>query len=464
MRVERVLRLAIGIIVARPENYDTIGHLHEEIWLPHELAKWDGTKEFNADEVPWTADPKERQITGWGKAARVVPGAIKHLSKYRQGTIVLFINCFACILALLILKNGKSEQIRNDIRKLKKNCQSNLHIFLSITGSMNAEIWAESLNLFKNATARVRGCHNSNGTDWKNAIVLNIDNCSSHLESKIAEKYSTDYGIHLRCLTRNASHIQQPVDQNIGKIFKIIFKKLLLDMMFKLDNLANLGRAPKVDTKKWRELVIRLMDQSLIEINSPYYAYLFMCAWINYGLYLCLLGTQDGEESSLHQSTLLSYMRSHNEADKKATKNKHMKEMLAKVLIRKRAPGKFRIKRPTHAINIKYSMAEANRNSRVPQKQNSKRFESLQLQLCNVNDSHIRPITEFFEQDISDSILEFPKQPQYIRAYDAICLQSIYSEHCKDVNKQRELCTVHLGIPFINEQGKLISMPLSSNI
>ncbi len=463
LKIERALRRAIGIILPRPANYDRIGDQHEEIWADEVEEMWDGEREFNIDEIPWKADQKAKQITPRGKIARLVPGPLgQHISKYRQGTIVLYINCFGIILALLILKKGTSEQIKKQIHKLKKNCHSRLHVFVSETGSMNKEIWGESLNLFKNATARIRGCQNSNGRDWKKAVALNIDNFVVHLNAKVAEEYANLYGIYIRCLARNASHLQQPVDQNIGKIFKNLFKNFLTNLVFTMENLCNLNQGVNINLKKWREIVIRFMDQSLDEMSKPYYEYLFLCAWINYGLYNCLDGIQDGDVSSLHQSTLLSYERCYQERERIERRERHTQEMLAKVLIPKRRPGKFSIKRPAHHISIQYSMVEANRNSYVPAKKRNKAFDALQIGLCSINNSEVQELRDIIQQDMSDPTLKIPENPQYIRTYDVICLQSIYAEHCTDIKKQQELCTVHLQIPFVNKTGKLISMPLSS--
>ncbi|MCP5008025.1 MAG: hypothetical protein GY941_29435 [Planctomycetes bacterium] len=464
MNIERALRRAIGIIMQKPANYDQIGDIHEEIWDTDVDEIWDGEREFNLDEVPWLVVQKEKQITERGEIARLAPGPLKqHISKYRQGTIVLFVNCFGIILVLLIIKKGKSEQVTKQVQKLKKNCCSRLHVFLSESGSMTQEIWPKAMNLFKNATSQLRECRRRNGTDWKKTVVLNIDNFIVHLNKAIAEEYANNYGIYIRCLARNGSHLQQPVDQNIGKIFKNLFKRFLLEIQFTLDNLDNLGLPVQVKTRKWRELVIRLMDQTLKEMSKPYYDYLFLCAWINYGIYIDLKGTQDGEESSLHQSTLTAYQRCHTEKERIARRERHTNEMLSKVVLRKRKRGNFSIKRPPHLINIQYSIEEANRNSYVPRKKTYKEFQDIQIGLQNINKSEVQELHSIFKQDLSDPNLKIPTQPQYVRAYDVICLQSIYAEQCiNDVKKQKELCTKHLQIPFVNQNGQLISMPLSS--
>ena len=68
-------------------------------------------------------------------------------------------------------------------------------------------------------TRRQRGC-DAFGGGAKSSIMLYSDNCRSHSSEKQIKLLSKRGRIEVRALTPNASHVQQPVDQNVGLTMK----------------------------------------------------------------------------------------------------------------------------------------------------------------------------------------------------------------------------------------------------
>ena len=252
LKFERNFRRSINVIVPRPDNYSDE---HEEIWDDDVMEIWDATREFNIDEVPLQLELRAKQIMGLKERASVVlKGIWKFLGKYRQGTLVIVTNYVGVLFIVIIYKGGPGVT-----KKLVETMQGTLggHVFwvCSESGSMTASIWKQTMNWFQNYTKKLRGCVQINGMDWKKSVVLNVDNYGVHLNDDVAHDYATAYGIFIRCLLRNASQHQQPVDQHVGVLVKKMIKKNLEDWLLSLSDYESYGMTLQYDVHKWRSLI-----------------------------------------------------------------------------------------------------------------------------------------------------------------------------------------------------------------
>ena len=64
-------------------------------------------------------------------------------------------------------------------------------------------------------TKHIRGC-SIFGNNPTNTIILYSDNCSSHCNELQINRLKRRDKIHCRPLIPNCTHVQQPVDQNVG--------------------------------------------------------------------------------------------------------------------------------------------------------------------------------------------------------------------------------------------------------
>lgn len=175
LQTEREFRRAIGVILQRPDQYD---RFHEEIWEDGVVEKWDGERELNLDEVPFSLDMNStKQLVGPDERPSVVRSkAIKYTGKYRQGTIVLVSNFKEIVLAMVIFAKG-GKRVAKMLQDFAGAVSGNtVYWECSESGNMTNWIWRKTLNYLKNKTHDIRGCSNMEGLDWTKAIVLNVDN------------------------------------------------------------------------------------------------------------------------------------------------------------------------------------------------------------------------------------------------------------------------------------------------
>eukprot|EP01083_Nonionella_stella_P020894 57963_1 len=134
------------------------------------------------------------------------------------------------------------------------------------------------------------------GRNPKQNVILYSDNCSSHSTEQAKRTYARIWKVHERPLTANATHVQQPIDQHIGKYLQ----EKMQDYYWKfgerlLDDVDN-GLRPKgkkVGSKELRALTCQWADQAFTQ--SKNHPNLFKHSWINFGLYLPLSGEKDND-------------------------------------------------------------------------------------------------------------------------------------------------------------------------
>ena len=236
---ERKFRELVGVIIQRPENYCDY---YKEIWPPGVQKIWDAKREYNLDEVPFNITLTGKQIVAADERRSLTRRNIKqYKGKYRNGTLVIISNCIGILLIVVIFPAGGSGVKRKLKQFMEGSIDSKVWWTCTESGNMTRSTWSETMNLFKNKTRIQRGCKDLSGRNGDKAVILDLDNYQVHLEKKLAMEYAIKYGIYIRCLLRNASQVQQPVDQHIGQTVKKYIKQELVKWWIEVDQIAEFG-------------------------------------------------------------------------------------------------------------------------------------------------------------------------------------------------------------------------------
>ncbi len=449
---EREFRRRCEVIVQKPADYDDS---HEEIWNlldvnGNEITEiWDAAREFNLDEVPFIMDIRTKQIVAIGERASVFKNKYKY-GKYRQGTLVVVSN-FKKILFLMIIFNKGEKGVRKILNtQMHGTFSSKVHWQCSASGSMTKYIWKKTMNIFKNRTRILRRVTKFDGSDWTQAVILNVDNFGVHLETKTAEKFAKS-GIFIRCLLRNASHIQQPVDQHLGILLKNIIKERFELWMMNNDELRTFGVELGIDMPKWRQFIARFTDEAVTELHKPKYKHVFAASWINYGIYLLLNNSEDGDISTLHVA---------NKHETQEMRNTRTEELIKKVTIQKRENG-TNPRILTQPQNINYCIESANTNSLVATRRCDKKLNMLKLDLRALYQEELNIYLQMFHKDLTNRKNKLPMSTQLIGPYDVIILEKFYTKyHEYPTAAIRRLYLNELGLPLRDERGAVIEKPI----
>ncbi len=174
---------------------------------------------YNADEIPLILAKKSpKQVTIKGEMTSVKSPPIVGHNKYRDCTLVPFINMDKIIFVGVVLKGGPSIT-KNAVPKFNKQYGKYLHVFCNEKGYVTNYIWTELIKRFIIKTRKVRGT-DAFGLSAKNPIILYSDNCLVHSTDEQKKKYVQRHKIHERSLLQNCTHLQQPVDQHVGKFLQ----------------------------------------------------------------------------------------------------------------------------------------------------------------------------------------------------------------------------------------------------
>ncbi len=447
---ERKFRREIGVIVQRPEDYDDF---HEEIWEEGLTEVWDAKREFNLDEVPFMLDINTKQILSDNERACVLKKPLRYQGKYRQGTLVLITNFERIFLIVVVYARGGKGVAKKLEKQMEGTKTQKVMWFCTQSGSVTARVWGKIMNVFKNLTKVLRGCEKQTATDWRKAIVLNVDNYGVHLEKKLAQKWASLYGIFLRCLLRNASHIQQPIDQHIGETVKKIIKGKLEKWIGSANRYNSYGVEVALSKQKWRQVLARFVLEASREIEADANKHMLALSWQNYGLYLPLNGSLDKEISTLHKDSL--------KVRSPAWKENRRKELIKLVTISTRKQG-F-ICREYEALHPIYSIEEADRNSRVSTVKKTPQRYHLENDLRESNQRALNKFATDFSRDLTDLRNEFPDLSQVITPYDVMTLKTLFEKHGQS-ELIKSILLEKLNIPLRNEAGKIICMPRRSSI
>jgi len=262
---ERPFLKSIGVIRKRPDDYDPI--THREVWHTQHW-KVDGKMVINFDEVPYSIDYENKQLVAKGERISLTKNAFARLKKYREGTIGIFMTPFEVLAVVIIFRKQGGPTCRERLRKLEGTDTSNVFITGSHKGSMDRHIWPHALKALADVTKKRRGVSKLNNKDWKYGVALYVDCYAVHMNRQLAEDMARDYGIFIRPLLRNASHLMQPVDRNVGKAFKQRYRFLLMRYNYQFLHLLTLNlESFEVSLPKYHEICTGAIHQVFLEVR-----------------------------------------------------------------------------------------------------------------------------------------------------------------------------------------------------
>ncbi len=282
--------------------------------------------------------------------------------------------------------------------------------------------------------------------------MLNVDNYSVHLDEKVAEEHANLYGIFVRCLLRNASHIQQPIDQHVGIFVKNNIKRKIESWIAECNTFNQLGSELKYDKQKWRSLIARFVSDAIQEIQQNQNKDVLTSSWCNYGLFLMTDGSEDGNITNLHRDSVWRPER---------WKNGRAQDLIDKVTIKTRAGAT--IFREHVALHVTYSMQEANSNSK-PVIKPSKRVLRNHIQR-DVQKKNILEVQEFhkkFQRDLTNVANELPVM-DIVTPFHVMTLKTMYIKYGR-ADMMQDLFVNQLGLPWRDDNGALMRLPRESKV
>ncbi len=155
--VERIKRKKLNIIISKPVGYDQNPTRWNVIWPEGVEEIWDGEREINEDEIPFSFDIKNKQIIRFTENSRLVKNKISYIGKYRQGTIAMVMNFKRILFIIIIFKRG-GIGVTQKLRHIKGNAHYPVYLFCTESGNMTAPVWIQTMVLLQNATKNMRGC------------------------------------------------------------------------------------------------------------------------------------------------------------------------------------------------------------------------------------------------------------------------------------------------------------------
>ena len=257
----------VQILRKRPMNYSAQYQFNWDS-VPAQEHRMDKRLLVNIDEVPLSLHFEKYQYVVKGERVAICKQNLKPLSKYRKGTLVVFQNTQEILLVILIFtKQGGPVQARN-LRKIAGSVGGRVIIAGTKSGSISKCIWRMGIEALALLTQKERGCEGAAGTDWKQALALYMDNCSTHLDQEIGEWAWRTFGIGMRPFLKNSSHLMQPVDRNVGQLLKIKMKTLLEKSGNDFQRLCYfMGRQRmKCPESKWHQLAVRAAEDAISQV------------------------------------------------------------------------------------------------------------------------------------------------------------------------------------------------------
>ncbi len=250
----------------------------------------DGKLVVNFDEIPFSIKYGQNQYVRQGERIALDKATMHRLKKYREGTIGMFLAPGEVLLIIIIYRKAAGSKVRSRLERLNTSGTANIFVCGTKSGSMTSEVWPLAIEMLAKVTRERRGVVELCGTreprseddspsgadasrdtddekedetppgydDWQYGLALYVDSYRVHLERSVALSARDRFGIYIRPLLRNASHLQQPVDRNVGKMYKDLYRRILLNMNGEWLNLLLLGLADRnVDIAKWEQLCTR---------------------------------------------------------------------------------------------------------------------------------------------------------------------------------------------------------------
>lgn len=156
MKKEREFWEQIGIIIKKPYYYTRA--LFEELWLDSdEDVKIDGARLFNVDELPWIIDIEHGNVSARDEETSLNCTALRELSKYRKGTIVLVTNCFMILFIMVIfrIESGGALVLEFMNGMWSGNLGTRMVWTATESGSLTASAWELLMRTFASMTKTV---------------------------------------------------------------------------------------------------------------------------------------------------------------------------------------------------------------------------------------------------------------------------------------------------------------------
>lgn len=460
LAIERNFLRSIGIIVKKPHNYNS-NPPHEEIWKRDETEKINSRYVFNLDEVPWVIDFLSDQVTKKSERTNILSQQLKQISKYRNGTLVVCMNAEEILFVMVIFKVKDGKDVRKDIARWIGRYGTRIIYTVTKSGSLTQDAWAVALKAFQNLTKKYRRCRHMNGEDYEQPVALYVDNYSVHLNEELGHEYARKYGIFLRYLIKNASHIQQPVDQHIGYNLKRRVVTRIEAMVVHMDRMLALGQTEPIGLKKWREVICGIVVEEVQKMNDDDDTrMLYLNAWVNMGLFsLPLDGSLDDKKETLRRNNKKKKRRSQRLRDYKALKKKCFIPLRANSgQYQRRRLDLDRIKE----ISENYSVSLASVHADANDSHNDERAQMIQMDLEEKYKRNIEKWRISIKQDLSDWRIKIPQLQKVITTQEVLACQGVY-ERFQDEYDLKWLFTERLSIPMRDDFGHIRYIPCESS-
>ena len=258
----RPLLKRLQILRQRPHNYSA--HTHREKW---DKPGWKVNHKScaNIDEIPYAHNWGTGQLVAPGERVSLKQDAIRRLNKYRKGTITLCTTATEVLLAVIILRGAGGPVVQERLRRQERSDGALVVMLGNKKGTMNAATWRVTCDLLAQRTRVRRGVKGPDSEgNWQHALVLFVDNYEVHLEEDNAARCWHLYGIAIVPFIKNASHIMQPVDRNVGITCKDKFKSSMLMLLIRIQRrTTECGRSLEINMEKFQQLTMGMFERTI---------------------------------------------------------------------------------------------------------------------------------------------------------------------------------------------------------
>ena len=178
------------------------------------------------------------------------------------------------VLVCMIFRKAGGKRKRANLEALELCDTGNVQMLGSEKGNVNKELWPQILEMFAQRTRHERGIVGEDGvSDWKYAIVLYVDSYGVHLNKKVAARFASDYGIFLRFLLRNSSHIMQAIDRHIGQCLKLLYAGSVMEYNYALLHMLKMpGFTENMAVQKYTELCAAAIQRAVVQVCLSVFA------------------------------------------------------------------------------------------------------------------------------------------------------------------------------------------------
>lgn len=260
---ERVFLKRAKILIPAPSDYKQLAAQYSvQIWNSSFFIL--GDRVLNGDEVPFTINWDTKQLVSAMERISLAPRTIPYLTKYKFGTLLIFMTPNGPLLTVLIFQGGE-EGVRGDLKNMAMSDSSHLIATANKKGCINTAVWKFAVHALAQRTTTVRGV-TKDSDEWKYAIALYVDNHKSHVNEEVARWAYKRFGIVIRTMPSKTSHILQAVDQNYGVLYKNQFRERVLELDAGVNMLSQLTDELEVCKPKWREICVRIMSDIVAEV------------------------------------------------------------------------------------------------------------------------------------------------------------------------------------------------------